>query len=62
MGVFSSFLNTLSDTRRQSQNNEALKHSKSYSDLLDIYVKSVMDNTALKKWLKYYFSLLPWVR
>lgn len=55
MSVFSSILNTLSDTRRQSQNNEALKHSKSYSDLLDIYVKSVMDNTALKKWFKILF-------
>lgn len=60
MGFFSSFLTTLRNTRTQPQNSqttEELKHSKSYSDLLTIYVKSVEDNTNLKKWFKILFFI-----
>lgn len=61
MSVISSFFDTLSNTRRQpqnAQNTEELKHSKSYSELLNIYVKSVQDNINLKKWFKILFFII----
>lgn len=37
---------------------EILKHSKNYSNLLDIYVKSTKQNITMKKWFKIFFFIV----
>lgn len=67
MGVFKSFFvncftEALNKLDRQNSNIynkpnsiEVLKHSKKYSDLLDIYIDSAKQNINMKKWFKIIF-------
>ncbi len=54
MGILTSMYHILNSENDTNKNFEELKHSKSYSDLLEEYVKSVRINIQLKNSLKYY--------
>lgn len=55
MNFLSSLFSTINNRNDPVQNIEESKHSKSYSDLLDVYVQSVQLNMRLKKWFKILF-------
>ena len=43
-----------------AQSAEGLKHSRNYSKLLDIYVKSTKRNILMRNIYKFFFFVLQW--
>lgn len=51
-------INLLETERNKQHSIEILKHSKNYSDLLDIYINSTRKNLIMKRWFKIIFFVV----